>query len=77
MMEILINENDWTSKTRRLTEIIDCLRNSGWEKFGHCGTIVMFKDVTAEKAIEELQDLKIKEVRAETWEEDMYSYNVF
>jgi hypothetical protein len=77
MMEILINERDWSNKTRRLTEIIDSLRNSGWERFGHCGTIVLFKDVPEEKAKSELQELRISEIRAERWEEDMYSYSVF
>jgi hypothetical protein len=79
MMEILINENEWKSadKTRRLTQIIDSLRNSGWERFGHCGTIVLFKDVPEQKAKAELQDLNISEVLPESWEEDMYAYNVF
>jgi len=77
MMEILINEKDWANKTRRLTEIIASLKNFGWEKFGHCGTIVLFKDVTAEKARIELQELKIDEVYAENWEEELYTYNVF
>jgi hypothetical protein len=77
MMEILINERDWSNKTRRLTEIIDSLRNSGWERFGHCGTIVLFKDVPEEKAKSELQELRISEIKAESWEEDMYGYSVF
>ena len=79
MMEILINEYDWKnpSKTKRLTEIIERLKNSGWEKFGHSDTIVFFKDTTEEKAKEELDKLDINEVRADTWEEDLYYYNIF
>jgi hypothetical protein len=79
MMEILINENEWNSneKTRRLTEILDCLGRSGWERFGHAGTIVLFKDTSEEKAVKELQEMKISEIRAESWEEDLYTYSVF
>ncbi len=79
MMEIMINELDWKSADRikRMTEIIDKLKNSGWEKFGHNGTIVLFKDVDEEKAETELKDLQISEVRAEAWEEELYSSNVF
>ncbi len=79
MMEILINEREWDSseKTRRLAEILDSLGNSGWEKFGHCGTIVLFKDTTEEKAIRELQEMNINEIRPERWEEDLYSYSIF
>lgn len=79
MMEILINEYDWKSsnKTRRLTEIIEELKNSGWEKFGHSGTIVLFKDTTEQKARTELEGLKINEVKAEKWEEDLYCNNIF
>jgi len=78
-MEILINECDWKSadKTRRLTEIIDALKNVGWEKFGHNGTIVLFKDTTEEKAEEELEGLKINEIKAEKWEEELYYNNIF
>jgi len=79
MMEILINENDWKSVNRikRLTEIIDKLKNSGWEKFGHNGTIVLFKDINEEKAEMELKEMQISEVKAETWEEELYSNNMF
>ena len=79
MMEILINEYDWKSsgKTRRLIEIIEKLKNSGWEKFGHNGTIILFKDVTEEKANEELENLMISEIKAEKWEEDLYYSNIF
>ncbi|OGI11958.1 hypothetical protein A3K64_00605 [Candidatus Micrarchaeota archaeon RBG_16_36_9] len=79
MMEILINEFDWKSenKIRRLTEIIDKLKNYGWEKFGHSGTIVLFKDVTREKASNELKELRINEIKAEEWEEELYCNNIF
>ncbi len=79
MMEILINECDWKSvdKTRRLTEIIDDLKNVGWEKFGHNGTIILFKDTTEEKAKTELERLEIKEIKAEVWEEELYYNNIF
>jgi hypothetical protein len=77
MMEILINERDWASKTGRLGQIIESLKDTGWERFGHCGTIILFKDVTQDKADEELKKLRISEVSAEAWEEDMYSYRVF
>lgn len=79
MMEILINEFDWKSsrKTKRLTEIIEKLKNSGWEKFGHNGTIVLFKDITEERANIELKRLGIYEVKAEFWEEDLYQNNIF
>jgi uncharacterized protein YigA (DUF484 family) len=79
MMEILINEFDWkpTKKARRLAEIIEKLKNSGWEKFGHNGTIVLFKDTTEERANIELRRLGINEVRAEVWEEDLYHDNIF
>jgi predicted RNA binding protein YcfA (HicA-like mRNA interferase family) len=79
MMEILINEHDWKSadKTRRLAEIIKTLKNSGWEKFGHNGTIVLFKDMTENKASVELESLGINEVKAEVWEEELYCNNIF
>jgi len=79
MMEILINEYDWKSadKTRRLTEIIEALKNVGWEKFGHSGTIILFKDTTEEKAKTELERLKISEIKAEIWEEELYYNNIF
>jgi len=79
MMEILINENDWRSsgRARRLSEIIEVLKEYGWEKFGHSGTLVFFKDTTKEKAKTELHELKINEVKAETWEEDLYYNNIF
>jgi hypothetical protein len=77
MMEILINEFDWCKKSRRLTEIIDKLKNSGWEKFGHRGTIVLFKDIEEERANIELRTLGIDEVKAEVWEEDLYYNNIF
>lgn len=79
MMEILINEYDWKSpnKTRRLIEIIENLKDSGWEKFGHGGTIVLFKDTTEEKANIELERLGINEVKAEIWEEELYYNNIF
>ena len=79
MMEILINEYDWKSadKTRRLTEIIKTLKNSGWEKFGHSGTIVLFKDMTEDKASVELESLGINEIKAEVWEEELYYNNIF
>jgi hypothetical protein len=77
MMEILINEFDWCKNSRRLTEIIDKLKNSGWEKFGHRGTIVLFKDIEEEKANIELRMLGINEVKAELWEEDLYYDNIF
>jgi hypothetical protein len=77
MMEILINESDWCNRTRRLTQILDYLRNAGWEKFGHCGTIILFKDVPEEKASSELKEMKIDELKAEVWEEDMYSSKIF
>ena len=79
MMEILINEYDWKDpeKTRRLTEIIEKLKSSGWEKFGHSGTIVFFKDTTEEKAKTELNRLGINEVKAVVWEEELYYNNIF
>jgi hypothetical protein len=79
MIEILINEYDWKSsnKIKRLTEIISRLKDSGWEKFGHCGTIVLFKDITEEKAKTELERLEINEVKAEVWEEELYYNNIF
>jgi hypothetical protein len=77
MMEILINEFDWCKNSRRLTEIIDKLKNSGWEKFGHRGTIVLFKDTTEERANIELRRMGINEVKAEVWEEDLYHDNIF
>ena len=78
-MEILINEYDWKApkKVRRLTEIIERLKDSGWEKFGHNGTIVLFKDTTKEKADIELKRLGIDEVEAEVWEEELYYNNIF
>jgi len=76
-MEILINECDWKSDKRRLTEIIEKLKSSEWEKFGHNGTIVLFKDITEEKAKIELEKLEINEVKAEVWEEELYSNNIF
>jgi len=79
MMEILINEFDWksTKKMKRLKEIIERLKNSGWEKFGHDGTVVLFKDITEENAKIELKRLEINEVKAEFWEEDLYYNNIF
>ena len=79
MMEILINEVDWKSvnKIKRLTKIIEKLKNYGWEKFGHSGTIVLFKDISEDKAENELKELEINEVKAETWEEELYSNNIF
>jgi hypothetical protein len=77
MMEILINKFDWCKNSRRLTEIIDKLKNSGWEKFGHRGTIVLFKDIEEEKANIELRRLGINEVKAELWEEELYIDNIF
>ena len=77
MMEILINENDWSRNTRRLSSIISRLKEAGWERFGHCGTIVLFKDTTQEKAQAELVEMKIQEIKAEVWKEDMYGYSVF
>ncbi len=77
MMEILINEYDWKNSNKRLVEIIEKLKNSGWEKFGHNGTIVLFKDTTKEKADTELKRLGIKEVKAEVWEEELYYNNIF
>ena len=79
MMEILINEFDWKSSKRakKLTEIIEKLKSSGWERFGHNGTIVLFKDTTEEKAKIELKRLGISEVKAEVWEEDLYYDNIF
>lgn len=79
MMEILINELDWKgiNKTKRLSKIITDLKNRGWEKFGHSGTIVLFKDVEEDNAKKELEDLKINEVKAEVWEEDLYEKNIF
>ena len=78
-MEILINEYDWksTNKIKRLTEIIEKLKSSGWEKFGHSGTIVFFKDTSEEKAKIELRRLGINEVKADVWEEDLYYNNIF
>ena len=78
-MEILINEFDWksTKKMKRLKEIIERLKNSGWEKFGHDGTVVLFKDITEENAKIELKRLEINEVKAEFWEEDLYYNNIF
>ena len=78
-MEILINEYDWNSgeKIRKLAEIIGKLKNAGWEKFGHSGTIIFFKDMTEEKANEELKNLNINEVKAEKWEEELYYSNIF
>ena len=77
-MEILINEHEWrNSKAKRLTEIVDTLKHSGWEKFGNNGTIVFFKDTTKERAQKELNQLGINEVGAEEWEEDLYSNNIF
>ena len=79
MMEILINEFDWKppKKAKRLTEIIDKLKNSGWEKFGHRGTIVLFKDIPEEKANIELRRMGINEIKAELWEEDLYYNDIF
>lgn len=79
MMEILINEYDWksTNKIKRLTEIINKLKNSGWEKFGHSGTVVLFKDTNKERAENELKELKINEIKAEAWEEELYKNNIF
>jgi hypothetical protein len=77
MMEILINEFEWPKKNKRLIEIIDKLKCSGWEKFGHRGTIVLFKDTTEEKANIELKRLGINEVKAELWEENLYYDNIF
>jgi len=79
MMEILINEQDWKSveRMKRLMSIIEKLKNNGWEKFGHSGTVVFFKDTTEEKASRELKELQIKEVKAETWEEELYINNIF
>jgi hypothetical protein len=72
MMEILINESEWreAQKEQRLREIVSKLRNNGWEKFGHHGTIVMFKDFSEENAREELRSLGIGELRPESWEEN-------
>ena len=77
MMEILINEFDWSKNSKRLTEIIEKLKSSGWEKFGHRGTVVLFKDVPEEKANIELRRMGIKEVKAEVWEDDLYYNNIF
>jgi hypothetical protein len=79
MMEILINEFDWKppQKAKRLAEIIEKLKCSGWEKFGHRGTIVLFKDIPEEKANIELRRMGIREVKAEVWEEDLYYNNIF
>lgn len=78
-MEILINEFEWKSsrKAKRLKEIIEKLKNSGWEKFGHNGTVVLFKDTTEENARIELKRLEINEIKAEFWEEDLYYNNIF
>ena len=79
MMEILINEFEWksTNKTRRLTKIVEKLKNNGWKKFGHSGTIVLFKDTDCDKAENELKELKINEIKAEEWEEELYINNIF
>ena len=78
-MEILINECDWksTDKTRRLIKIVEKLKNNGWEKFGHSGTIVLFKDIDNDKAENELKELKINEIKAEEWEDELYINNIF
>lgn len=78
MIEILINESDWKpiQKIKRLAEIIDKLKSSGWERFGHNGTIVLFKDTSKVKAKNELIQLGINEVEAEEWEEDLYTNDI-
>lgn len=70
MMEILISTDDWKDKKRRLHEIMKNLHDKGWEKFGHDGTLVLFKDVPEVKAFKELKNLKIDEIKAESWEEN-------
>ena len=77
MMEILINENDWSGNARRLSAIICKLKEAGWERFGHCGTIVLFKDISEKKARAELEDMRITDVKAEVWREELYDYSVF
>ena len=78
MIEILINESDWKTgqKIERLTEIIDRLKNSGWENFGHNGTIVLFKDTSKDKAKNELIRLGINEIEPEEWEENLYTNDI-
>lgn len=77
MMEILINETDWSKKARRLSFILSRLKDAGWERFGHCGTIVLFKDITKDKAQDELEAMHIRDVKADVWKEELYDYSVF
>ena len=69
MREILINTTEWTEKKQRLHEIMKKLHDAGWEKFGHSGTIVLFRDTNEENARNELRDLKIDEVSPSQWDE--------
>jgi len=73
MIEIFINESDWKSPERagRLAHIIDSLRNSGWERFGHSGAILLFKSTDKDTAKAELEKLKISEVEPEDWDEEI------
>lgn len=70
MMEIFINECDWAGRSSRLSEIIDKLSSNGWERFGHNGAVVLFKDVNEEAARNEMEKLEISDVTPEFWEED-------
>ncbi len=70
MMEIFINECDWAGKASRLSEIIERLSSNGWERFGHNGSVVLFKDTSEEKAMDEMEKLDISDVKPEFWEDD-------
>ncbi len=56
-MEIFINECDWAGKASRMSEIIERLSSNGWERFGHNGAVVFFKDVNEEAAKDEMKKI--------------------
>ena len=70
MMEIMIDECDWSGRVSRLTEIIERLKNSGWRRFGRSGMIVLFKETTEERAHTELEKLQINELSVEELDEN-------
>jgi hypothetical protein len=78
MIEILIKKEGFgsVSKTRRLTEVFEKLRNAGWKSFGDNDIVYFFKDVTQEDANSEMEKFGLGEFKTKMWEEVYYD-NLF
>ena len=70
MLEIFIEMPEDDYETIIIKREIKKLCRNGWFKFGNNGSIVLFKDISLDEGVIELDYLDINDLEVDEWEEN-------